>query len=101
MILPTGTTIAVADGDTVPLFHNTGLEPWGALGRDHGGFGCAPSHRLCRPDGRRLVEDNFATVTAAFPNKFSLDGTTEHLVVVSDARTLGEMRRHFDSDAQS
>lgn len=25
MVLPTGTTIAVADGDTVPLSHNTGV----------------------------------------------------------------------------
>ena len=27
------------------------------------------------PDGRRLVEDNFAAATAAFLNKLSLDGT--------------------------
>ena len=25
MILPTGTTVAVADGETVRLFHNTGV----------------------------------------------------------------------------
>ena len=27
MILPTGTTVAVADGETVRLFHNTGVKP--------------------------------------------------------------------------
>jgi hypothetical protein len=37
-------------------------------------------------------------VTAAFLNKLSLDGTIEHLVVVSDPRTLGEMRKHFHRD---
>jgi protein required for attachment to host cells len=50
------------------------------------------------PDGRRLVEDDFAAATAAFLNKLSLDGTIEHLVVVSDPRTWGEMREHFHRD---
>jgi len=50
------------------------------------------------PDGRRLVGDNFAAATAAFLNKLSLDGTIKHLVVVSDPRTLGEMRKHFHRD---
>ena len=27
MILPTGTTVAVADGETFRLFHNTGVKP--------------------------------------------------------------------------
>ena len=31
-------------------------------------------------------------------SKLSLDGTIEHLVVVSDPRTLGEMRKHFHRD---
>jgi protein required for attachment to host cells len=30
-----------------------------------------------------------------FLNKLSLDGTIEHQVVVSDPRTLWEMREHF------
>ena len=41
MILPTSTTVAVADGETVRLFHNTGVKPGSALGRDHGGSACA------------------------------------------------------------
>ncbi|WP_445217554.1 host attachment protein [Bradyrhizobium sp. Pa8] len=50
------------------------------------------------PDGRRLVEDDFGAGTAALLNKLSLDGTIEHLVVVSDPRTLGEMRKHYHRD---
>jgi protein required for attachment to host cells len=50
------------------------------------------------PDGRRLVEDDFAAATDAFLSKLSLDGSIEHLVVVSDPRTLGEMREHFHRD---
>jgi protein required for attachment to host cells len=38
---------------------------------------------------------DFAAATAALLNKLSLDGTIKHLVVVSDPRTLGEMRKHF------
>ena len=105
MILP-GTTVAVADSETIRLFHNTGVKPGMHLveitgapptpvpsssgGRHHTGS--------ANPDGRRLVEDDFAAATAAFLNKLSLDGTIEHLVVVSDPRTLGEMRKHFHRD---
>jgi protein required for attachment to host cells len=42
-----------------------------------------------RRHASRLVEDDFAAATAALLNKLSLDGTIEHLVVVSDPRTLG------------
>src|SRR5262245_42700681 len=106
MILPTGTTVVVTDGETVRLFHNVGVKPGvhlveitaapptptrsGSGARHHTGSG--------NPDGKRLVEDDFAAATAAFLNKLSLDGTIEHLVVVSDKRTLGEMRKHFHRD---
>jgi protein required for attachment to host cells len=106
MILPTGATVAVADGRTVRLFHNTGVKPGVHLveitAAPH-----APAHSASaarhhtgsiNTDGRRLVEEDFAAATAAFLNKLSLDGTIEHLVVVSDPRTLGAMRKHFHRD---
>ena len=78
MILPTGTTVAVADGETLRLFHNTGVKPGvhlveitaappapansGSSARHHTGSAM-----------RRLVEDDFAAATAAFLNKLSLD----------------------------
>jgi protein required for attachment to host cells len=106
MILPTGATIAVADGETVRLFHNTGVRPGVHLVEiteapptpAHSGSGARHRTGSANPDARRLVEDEFAAATAAFLNKLSLDGTIEHLVVVSDPRTLGEMRKHFDRD---
>ena len=64
----------------------------------HSGSGARHHTSSVNPDGRRLVEDDFAAATAAFLNKLSLDGTIEHLVVVSDPRTLGEMRKHFHRD---
>jgi protein required for attachment to host cells len=103
MILPTGATVAVADGETVRLFHNTGVKPGVHLveitvappASAHAGSGARHHTGSVNPDGRRLVEDDFAAATAAFLNKLSMDGTIEHLVVVSDPRTLGEMRKHF------
>ena len=79
MILPTGTTVAVADGETVRLFHNTGVKPRVHLveitaappAPAHSGSG-TPVHKP-----RRLVEDDFAAATAAFPNKLSLERTGE------------------------
>src|SRR3954469_24991928 len=104
MILPSGTTVAVADGETVRLFHNTGVKPGvhlveiTATPPAHSGSGARHHIGFANPDGRRLDEDDFAAATAAFLNKLSLDGTIKHLVVVSDPRTLGEMRKHFHRD---
>jgi protein required for attachment to host cells len=106
MILPKGATVAVADGETVRLFYNTGVKFGVHLieitaappAPAHSGSGARHHTGSANPDGRRLVEDDFAAATAAFLNKLSLDGTIEHLVVVSDPRTLGEMRKHFHRD---
>jgi protein required for attachment to host cells len=106
MILPTGATVAVADGETVRLFRNTGVKPGVHLleitaappASAHAGSGARHHTGSANPDSRRPVEDDFAAATAAFLNKLSLDGTIEHLVVVSDPRTLGEMRKHFHRD---
>ena len=55
MILPTGTTVAVADGETIRLFHNTGVKPGVHLVEITASppaplrLGRAPSHRLCQP----------------------------------------------------
>jgi protein required for attachment to host cells len=106
MILPTGATVAVADGETVRLFRNTGAKSGvhlveiraGPPAPAHTGSGSRHHTGSANPDGRRLDEDDFAAATAAFLNKLSLDGTIKHLVVVSDPRTLGEMRKHFHRD---
>lgn len=106
MILPAGTIVAVADGQTVRLFHNTGakfgvhLVEITANPFDHSNAGSGARHHSGsgNPDDRRLREDDFAAATASFLNKLSLDGTIEHLVLVSDPRSLGELRKHFHRD---
>jgi len=83
MILPTGTTVAVADGETVRLFRNSGVKPGvhpveitaAPPAPAHSGSGTRHHAGSANPDGRRLDEDDFAAATAAFLNKLSLDGT--------------------------
>ena len=41
----------------------------------HSGSGSRHHTGSANPDGRRLVEDDFAVATAVFLNKLSLDGT--------------------------
>ena len=106
MILPVGTTVAVADGATLRLFHNWGLKPGVHLVEitpptlQLTSSGSRAHHRTgsANPDAQRLAEDDFAASTAEFLNRLSLGGNIEHLVVVADPRTLGEMRKHFHSD---
>jgi protein required for attachment to host cells len=103
MILPTGATVAVANGDTVRLFHNTGVKPGVHLveitanspGPQHVSSGKRHHRGSATLDGKRHAEDDFAAATAEFLNELSTDGAIEHLVVVSDPRILGEMRKHF------
>ncbi|MBR0737431.1 host attachment protein [Bradyrhizobium liaoningense] len=105
MILPTGATVAVADGETIRLFHNTGVKP-GVHLVEITATPPVPVHANSRTRHRTgsasrdemRLEDDFAAATAAFLNKLSLDGTIEHLVVVSAPRTLGELRKHFNHD---
>jgi len=103
MLLPQGATIAVADGETVRLFHNggDGITPQlhalphpeiiGAASdageRHHGGS--------ANPSYRQLREDGFAAATAAFLNKQVLDGKVQALVIIAAPKTLGELRQHY------
>lgn len=102
MILPAGTAVAFADGETVRLFHNTGAKPGVHLveitaatpGSAHAGSGSRHHTGSANPDGRRLVEDDFAAATAAFLNKLSLDGAIEN-----PGRCL--LRQDLGGDAQA
>jgi len=106
LILPTGTTVAVADGETLRLFHNTGVKPGvhlveitpGALAPVNAGSGARHHTGSANPDDKRVIKEDFVAATAAFLNTLSLDGTIEHLVLVTDPRTLGEMRKLLDRD---
>lgn len=103
MILANGTIVAVVDGAHVRLFRNQGHEPEIRLVPEPDpdlepvNIGSGTRHRnsTANPDRSRLREDNFAAAVAGYLNEQALSGGIDRLVIVADARTLGEMRRHF------
>jgi protein required for attachment to host cells len=106
MILPKGSTVAVVDGSRIRLFQNKGAEHGGHLveiavqgvERENAGSGSRHHTGAANPDSARLTEDDFSAAAAAVLNKLSLEGAIEHLVLIADPRTLGEMRRHLSSE---
>ncbi|TPL12891.1 host attachment protein [Mesorhizobium sp. B2-4-11] len=105
MILANGTLVAVTDGDKLRLFRNKGHEPRIDLvempepGLHLANTGSGGRHRssTANPDDSRLREDDFAAAVAAYLNREALTETFEHVVVIADRRTLGELRKHFQA----
>ncbi len=103
MILPNGTLVAVLDGTTMRLFLNRGhephiqLAPLAAPRLEHSSSGSGTRHRssTANPDGSRLQEDDFAAAAAAHLNTEALAGRCDHVAIIADPRTLGELRRHY------
>ncbi|MEX6508417.1 host attachment family protein [Jiella sp. M17.18] len=103
MILPNGTIVAVADGEALKLFRNRAAEPHVdlvAYGDDphivatNAGSGARHRHSSANPDSDREEEDGFAAAAARHLNRLAIQGAFEHLFLVADPRTLGELRRH-------
>jgi protein required for attachment to host cells len=103
MILTNGTLVAVTDGTTLRCFRNKGHDPridlveMPAPGLHPASTGSGGRHRTsaANPDHSRLREDDFAAAVAGYLNREGLAGTFDHLVVIADPRTLGELRKHF------
>lgn len=103
MILPHGTIVAVIDGEHMRLFRNHGreprieleAEPQPALELANVGSGGRHRSTTANPDRSRLREDNFVAAIAGFLNAEALAGRIDQIVIVADARTLGELRKHF------
>jgi protein required for attachment to host cells len=108
MILPNGTIVAVADGQSLALYRNKGTETQLDLVDmdepkvEAGNAGSGGRHRndSANPDGDRASEDAFAAGIADQLNRLALDGTVSKLFVIADPRTLGELRKHFHADLQ-
>ena len=102
MNIPKGTIVAVADGEILNLFRNSGDEnapqlaaladaPVAGSSASSGGH---PSS-AANPDESQKGEDGFAAGIAGLLNKRVLDGKIEALIVVAAPRTLGELRKHW------
>lgn len=103
MQLPKGATLAVADGEKLSLFRNTGDEshpkltalPEADVGTGNKGSGGRHHSSSGNPDDKRLDEDSFAAGIVAVLNKRVLAGQVDDLVIIADPKTLGEMRKHY------
>ncbi|MDI6025194.1 host attachment protein [Corticibacterium sp. UT-5YL-CI-8] len=102
MMLPKGTTIAVADGEKFNLFRNTGDEaglklvavPSDAVDTDPG-TSTGRQASAANPDHGQVEEDQFSAGIVRDLNQKALSGKIEKLVIVAAPRALGEMRKHY------
>lgn len=102
MKLPKGTTVAVADGQTLLMFRNSGehdikLEalPHPTIAGDNHSSGVRHQSSSANPGESRMEEDSFAAATAAWLNGQVQTGKIDGLVVVAAPKTLGELRKHY------
>lgn len=103
MLLPKGTTVAVADGEKLSLFRNTGDEanpgltamPEADVDSVNKGSGASHQNSSANPDGGQSAEDGFAGGIADMLNKRVLEGQIADLVIIAAPRTLGELRKSY------
>ncbi|QKC79685.1 host attachment protein [Mesorhizobium erdmanii] len=105
MILNNHTLVAVTDGESLRLFHTKGHEPQlelfevegPVLEIAHAGSGGRHRSSSANPDQSRLDEDDFAASIARYLNREAHNETWQHVLVIADPRTLGEMRKHYQA----
>lgn len=103
MLLPKGATVAVADGEKLRMFTNSGDEtaiklaplPAAEVDGSHTGSGAHRQSSPGNPAERQQDEDGFAAGIAEVLNTRVLSGEIEHLVVIAAPKTLGQLRRHY------
>lgn len=109
MLLPNDALIAVADGEKLVLFKNTGNEASPQLimlqspqlGIENKGSGGRHHSSAANPDDSQQEEDGFAAGIADMLNKQVLAGHVKHLVVIAAPRTLGELRKRYHKSLSS
>ena len=102
MDIPKGATVAVADGEKLNLFRNSGDEANPKLTasavedvtNDNKGSGARHQSSSANPDNSQIDEDSFAAGTAELLNRQVLGGQIANLIVIAAPRTLGELRKH-------
>jgi protein required for attachment to host cells len=103
MQLPKEATVAVADGEKLILFRNTGDEanpkltalPTADVENENAGSGARHVNSSANPDDSQVQEDGFAAGISDLLNKRVLDGKVANLIVIAAPRTLGELRKNY------
>lgn len=104
--IPAGTWILVADGEVARLFRNAGsdykvsLEQVELL-RPHDLADDGPSgHRPPESDGQSTDEATFAKQLAHRLNTAALQHKFDHLILVADPQTLGQIRPQLHKETE-
>lgn len=103
MKLPKNALVAVADGETLKLYRNTGDEgsptltelPDADVSMSNKGSGGRHQSSSANPSDSQQDEDGFAAGIAALLNKQVMSGKVDDIVVIAAPRTLGELRKHY------
>lgn len=103
MKLPRNALVAVADGETLKLYRNTGDEgsptltalPDADVSTSNRGSGGRHQSSSANPSDSQQDEDGFAAGIAALLNKQVMSGKVDDIVVIAAPRTLGELRKHY------
>lgn len=102
MLLPKGTIVAVADGEKINLFHNTGDGAdlkLAALPHDditaEAGTSTGRQTSSANPDHGQSAEDQFSAGIVQHLNQQAMTGKIENVVIIAAPRALGEMRQHY------
>lgn len=109
MLLPNGALVAVADGEKLNLFRNTGDEAnlslkavsAGEVDTDNRSGGARHQSSAANPDAGQAEEDGFAAGIADLLNKRVLQNKADAVVVIAAPRTLGELRKNYHKQLQS
>ncbi len=103
MLIPHGTIVALADGESLRILRNTGDENRPRLAEEDrpairpkgSDSGMRHHSSTANPDRRQLSEDDRAAAMAAWLNQEVLAGRIRHLLVIAAPKTLGELRLHY------
>lgn len=103
MMLPKGTTVAVADGEKLNLFMNTGeggsvvltALPHQLIDQDVGASSGGHQSSSSNPNESQVGEDGFSAGVVRYLNQQALSGSLDGLLVIAAPRALGEMRKHY------
>jgi protein required for attachment to host cells len=109
MLIPHGTIVAVADGEAVHLFRNSGDEARPSLTGlseptiegDSKDAGKRHRSSAANPDGKQLEEDSFAAAAAEFLNRQAHNKEGAGFIVIAAPKTLGELRKHYHKEFQA
>jgi len=107
MIIPTGTLIAIVDGEKLQLFENIGhadiklkaLSVGAIEERASGASGRQSSG--ANPDNDTQAEDGFAVGVANAINARVLNGKVDNLLVIAAPKTLGQLRKGWHKQTES